>query len=285
LKTFDPRVTPARPDLAAEHLRGKVEAERFVKGTHQVVVAPVAPVRKAPSADAELQTQALMGEGATVYETSENGWAWAQLDRDGYVGWIPASAMGPMSKPTTHKISALRTLMFAEPSIKKPPVAGLPFGAEVTILSSDATFGLIENAGFVPSRHLAPRDANERDWVAVAERFLHTPYLWGGKTGLGIDCSGLVQIALHACGIACPRDSDMQERELGDLVAGGVPSLRRGDFIFWKGHVGIARDPATLLHANAYHMAVTIEPLAEALPRISAAGSEVTAVRRFVSHD
>lgn len=281
--TFDPRVTPARADLAAEHLRGKVTAERYVAGTHQIVAAPLAPVRKAASVDAELQTQALMGEGLTVYETTPGGWAWVQLDRDGYVGWMPASALGPMGKPATHRISATRTLMFAEPSIKKPPVAGLPFGAEIAISSQDATFGLIDNSGFVPARHIAPLDARELDWVAVAARFVGTPYLWGGKSSLGIDCSGLVQVALQACGIDCPRDSDMQARDLGEEVTGGVPALRRGDLIFWKGHVGIAYDAAHLLHANAFHMATVIEPLAEALPRIRAAGGEVTGVRRVAA--
>ncbi|BAT57802.1 dipeptidyl-peptidase 6 [Variibacter gotjawalensis] len=277
---FDPRITPARADLAAEHLRGEVTAERYVKGTHHVVVAPIAPVRRAPKHDAELQTQALMGEGVTAYEVTEAGWTWGQLDRDGYVGWMPTNALGEMPKPT-HKISALRTLMFAEPSIKTPPVAGLPFGAEVPIVRTDNTFGLIDNGGFVPVGHLAALDANERDWVSVAAKFLHTPYLWGGKSSLGIDCSGLVQVALTACGLACPRDSDMQERALGEKVSGGIPALRRGDFIFWKGHVGIAADASTLLHANAHHMATVVEPLSEALPRIKAAGSDVISVRRI----
>jgi cell wall-associated NlpC family hydrolase len=134
-------------------------------------------------------------------------------------------------------------------------------------------------AGYLPARHLAPLDRVEPDFVAVAERFLGTPYLWGGKTNNGVDCSGLVQVALAACGMPCPRDSDMQERALGAPVA--LADSRRGDLLFWKGHVAIVRDAATLLHANAFHMMVAVEPIAEALARIEAAGSPVTSVKRL----
>jgi cell wall-associated NlpC family hydrolase len=145
-------------------------------------------------------------------------------------------------------------------------------------------------ASFVPARHIAPLDFNESDFVAVAERFLDVPYLWGGKTSFGIDCSGLVQVTLAACGIRCPRDSDMQESDLkrGDAVSdsstkhdGSLDDPKRGDLIFWQGHVAIVRDPQTLIHANAFHMAVALEPIREAIERIRAAGSEVTSVRRM----
>ena len=124
---------------------------------------------------------------------------------------------------------------------------------------------------------------NETDFVAVAERFLGTPYLWGGKTALGLDCSGLVQVALTACGVSCPRDSDMQEEALGTAVAADPSALLRGDLIFWKGHVAIVRGPDSLLHANAHHMAVAIEPVAQAVARIRDAGSEITSIRRIAS--
>jgi cell wall-associated NlpC family hydrolase len=137
----------------------------------------------------------------------------------------------------------------------------------------------VSPVGFLPASHLAPLDHRETDFVAVAERFLGTPYLWGGKTNYGLDCSGLVQLALTACGIRCPRDSDMQERALGALV--DMKNLRRGDLVFWKGHVAIVRDPKTFLHANAFHMAVAVEPIAEAIARIAGAGSEVTSVKRL----
>jgi cell wall-associated NlpC family hydrolase len=181
----------------------------------------------------------------------------------------------------THKVVALRTILFPGRSIKAQPVEGLPLGCRLAITGGDGELARLASGGFVPARHLAPLDATAPDFVAVAERFIGVPYLWGGKTSLGIDCSGLVQVALTACGILCPRDSDMQ-RAIGTEVAlGDLAGLRRGDLVFWKGHVAVLRDPATLLHANAFHMAVAAEPLREAIERISAAGSEVVAIRRL----
>ncbi len=276
--TLDPRLTPARPDLAAGHLRGRVEAARYADGTVQEVIAGQAPVRNAPGHHATMLTEALKGERVTVYETDEEGWAWGQLERDLYVGWLPASALLTPQAAPTHKVAALRTFAFPEPSIKAPPADALPLGARVPVLRTGNGFA-VTPGGFIPAQHVAPLDANEADFVAVAERFLGTPYLWGGKTSLGIDCSGLVQVSLTACGVACPRDSDMQEAALGAPVQ--PDQLRRGDLVFWKGHVAVARDAATLIHANAFHMAVAIEPVAEALARIEASGGKVTSVRRI----
>jgi cell wall-associated NlpC family hydrolase len=275
----DPRLTPARPDLAAKHLEGKVVAARFAEGTVQEVVAPQAPLRRAPSHEAPLDTEALKGERVTVYEMTDEGWAWGQLEADGYVGWIPANALAAPGPAPTHKVTALRSFVFPGPSIKLPPFEALPLGARLAIAQISERFAVTASGGYVPARHLAPLDVQESDFVAIAERFLHTPYLWGGKTSLGIDCSGLVQVALNACGLPCPRDSDMQEAALGNPA--GLSALQRGDLLFWKGHVAIARDSATLIHANAFHMAVAIEPVAQTIARIRAAGSEVTSVRRL----
>jgi cell wall-associated NlpC family hydrolase len=279
--TFDPRLTPARPDLAAAHLRGQVEAARFVEGVVQEVIAGHAPLREEPSHAGRLVSEALHGERVTVYETDDEGWAWGQLMSDGYVGWLPAAALLAPGAEPTHKVTALRTLVFPGPSIKLPPSHALPLGAQIAVVGENAGLAVTAAGGYVPSRHLARIGAAERDHVAVAERFLGVPYLWGGKTTLGIDCSGLVQVALTACGVPCPRDSDMQEQAIGSPVAASDP--QRGDLLFWEGHVAIVRDRRTLLHANAYHMQVAIEPLSEAVARIQASGSEITSVRRLVS--
>ena len=277
--SFDPRITPARPDLAAAHLRGKVTAARFVTGTVQEVIAGIAPMRKDPSHDAPLLTEALCGERVTIYETNEEGWAWGQLESDHYVGWLPAVALlAPEGQPT-HKVAALRTFVFPGPSIKLPPTDALPLGARVAVVRQDDNFAVTASGGYLPKRHLAPLDFLETDFVALAERFVGTPYLWGGKSSLGIDCSGLVQVALTACGVKCPRDSDMQESALGKSAS--LAGLQSGDLIFWKGHVAIACGRNSMIHANAYHMAVAVEPVAEALVRIGSAGSQVTSVRRL----
>jgi cell wall-associated NlpC family hydrolase len=278
----DPRITPARPDLAASHLVGKVAAARFADGQAREVIDAQAPVRREPSPDAPLDTEALKGERVTVYETTPEGWCWGQLDIDGYVGWLPSGALATPGPAATHKVAVARTLVFPGPSIKLAPIEALSLGCRLAIAGSAEPFAITASGGHVPARHLAQIDARAPDLVGVAERFLHVPYLWGGKTSLGLDCSGLVQIALAACGIGCPRDSDMQEAALGAPLktAPDFSDLQRGDLLFWKGHVAIARDSRTLIHANAFHMAVAIEPIAQAVARIGAAGSALTSVRR-----
>jgi cell wall-associated NlpC family hydrolase len=278
---FDPRITAARPDLAAKQLAGMVNAERFVDGQIQEVTAAQAPVRAKPSPESGLQTEALKGERITVYD-SQDGWAWGQLVGDGYVGYLPASALGLPGPQPTHKVTALRTFMFPGPSIKLPPSETLSFGCRLVVVRTDDTFAITEAGGYVPLVHVAPVAAMETDFVAVAERFLRTPYLWGGKSSLGIDCSGLVQIALGACGIACPRDTDMQEKALGSALAlpPQLDQLRRGDLVFWKGHVAIVRDETTFLHASGTRMAVVTEGIAPAIERIRTDSGEITSVRR-----
>jgi len=285
MAAFDPRATPARPDLAAKALEGKIVAARYVEGHLREVIEPQAPLRATPRPDAELLTEALKGERVTIYDANGEGWAWGQLASDGYVGWLPENALAAPGPAPTHKVAALRTLTFPGPSIKTPPLEALPLGARLAVARMEERMA-VTHAGaqansYVPAAHLAQLDQNETDFVSVAERFLGAPYLWGGKTALGLDCSGLVQVALTACGMPCLRDSDMQEQTLGTAVAADLSALKRGDLVFWKGHVAIVRDATHLLHANTFHMAVAIEPISEAVARISKAGLEIASIRRI----
>lgn len=284
---LDPRLNAYRPDLADARLKGRVEATRFVEPELRIVAAAVAPLRRHPAPDAPLETEALRGEELRLFETTAEGWAWVQLNRDSYVGWMPSDALTKPSAPASHRAVVPRTLVFPGPDIKLPPLDWLPMGALVAVrgeaADSNARYGLIEPAGAVVLQHLAPAQETAPDFVAVAERLIHAPYLWGGRTALGIDCSGLVQLALEMAGRQAPRDCDMQVAAIGTAldISAGLPPLSRGDFIFWKGHVGIMQDGEQLLHANAHNMMVASEPLTQMLGRMEARGLAVTAVRRI----
>jgi hypothetical protein len=278
----DPRLTPARPDLAAKYLEGKIEAARFVEGEEFEIVEALAPMRDAPSSDTMLLTQALKGERVTIYDRNGEGFAWGQLNSDGYVGWLPDRALAKPGAAPTHKIIVTRTFAFPGPSIKLPPADTLVMGAMVTMVREEAPFAVTREGWYLPLQHVGSIERYQVDFVAVAERFVGTPYLWGGKSGVGIDCSGLVQVSLNAAGTGCPRDSDMQQDVLGRALGPAESKkLQRGDLIFWKGHVAIVRDADTIVHANAHHMATVIENTKDAIARIKAAGSEITAIKRL----
>lgn len=246
------------------------------------VIEPSAPLRNRPDAAASWTTEALFGEIAHVFEV-KGIWAWVQLALDGYVGFMHASAFTTQVETATHHVSALGTFLYPAADMKTPPSAALSLASRLAVRDVGASFARLADGRYVPVQHIAPLDAPARDHVAAARRFLGVPYQWGGKTRLGLDCSGLVQVALAACGTACPRDSDMQAAELGTPVQTGqdLAGIAAGDFIFWKGHVGMVSGADMLLHANAFHMAVVEEPLRAAVARIAAAGLPVTAVRRL----
>ena len=279
---LDPRRNVFRPDLASKTLYGKISAPRYVQGTPAQVSRSAVPLRNRPTSSQGFATEALYGEMVNVFE-ERDGWAWVQLARDKYVGYVPIGTLSQQTFAPTHRVRALGTFMHPVADIKSPPLMHLSMNAEVRVVRSDDRFSEIEGGGFVITRHLVELGRYANDYVEIAERFIGTPYLWGGRTRLGLDCSGLVQVSLQAAGFSSPRDTDMQQAELGasvplDEVRDG---LQRGDLVFWKGHVGMMIDSVTLIHANAHYMAVTVETLPEAMERIAKASGPTTAIRRL----
>ena len=287
MTTPDRRITPWRPDLAAAYLRGVHQAERYVEGEPARIGAALVPLRPEPDMGKSLDSELFFGETVIVYERRE-GWAWVQNEADGYVGWISENALTSPEPSPTHRVAELRSFRYPGAELRSPAIDCLSIGSRVTVAGEAETRGtryaLLPDGSALIARHLVPLDTFEADWVAVAERFLDAPYLWAGRSSIRLDCSALVQLALNAAGHNCPRDSDMQERELGQTldISAGLPTLRRGDLGVWKGHVGIMCDGEMLLHANGHTMTTAREPLSGALARIAAAEyGDVTSVRRM----
>jgi len=260
---------------------GRVAADRFVEPRLMQVVEPVVSVHAAPRFDAMQLTQALMGEAVKLFH-EEEGWAFVQLAADGYVGYVNGNALSPQVVTPTHRVAVPATFLYPEPNLKAQPAVPLTLNAQVAVMAESGAFSQLSGGRFLFTAHLKPAGSFESDFVGVAEMFRHVPYYWGGKSVQGLDCSGLVQLALEACGKPALRDTDMQENTIGEtLRANDLDSLLRGDLVFWKGHVGIMTDGLRLLHANGHHMMVVEEPLKDAVERIAASYGEVTSIRRL----
>lgn len=278
--TLDPRLHAYRSDLADERLKGQVTAARYVEGKRHRVVAPSAPLKRAPAADAPLDSEILRGEIFTVFDATGEGWSWGQLETDGYVGYVPTGALGPTTPEPTHRITALRAFLYPGPDMKLPHTGVLSFGSAIALAGETTTRGtlyrsLASGEGAIVAAQASPIEAPaENDFVAVAERFLNSAYLWGGRTSLGLDCSALVQLALAAAGMKAPRDTDQQEEALGSPID-GPPA--RGDLAFWKGHVGIMIDGEYVVHSTGHFMAVVVESLAAIVGR----AGPTTSIRRL----
>ena len=271
---FDRRITPIRSDVAAAHLQLQTEAARFAEGEPASIAVGRVSLRAAPSDEAAQDSELLFGETFTVYDMAD-GWAWGQAARDSYVGYVPARALAAPFATQGH-VTALMAPLFPAPDFKKPVLDLLPLNAAVPVLGREGDYVRIHADGlYLHHRHL--EDTAPRDFVAVAERFLGVPYVWGGKTFAGTDCSGLIQTALAASGIRAPRDTDMMERHFADSKN---DTLDRGDIVFWKGHMGVMLDEERLLHANAFHMMTVIEPVEEAIARIEKIAGPVTSVKQ-----
>lgn len=273
----DPRITPWRDGIAARSLEGVLEAEVYLDPKAMGCAAPAAAIRSAPDGGSEQMDQLLFGERFEVLE-EDGGWLFGQAARDGYVGFVEATALQPAGAMPTHRVSALRTYAFAEASIKSRAIGPYSINSLVTVEVVEGKLAKVTGAGWMTAAHLSPIGEFEDDWAAVAERFVGAPYLWGGRESLGLDCSGLIQQALFACARACPRDTDQQQAMGAPIEAA---DFGRGDLVFWKGHVAMGLGEGRIVHANGFHMATVVEPLAEAIARIDAAGSgQPTAYRR-----
>lgn len=279
MTTLDPRLHAYKPTRADISLKGKVSAEYFVVGQKMQIKVPVLNIHKEPSRESRQVTQGLLGETVMVFE-AENGWAWLQLKEDGYVGYAEMSKLGSNVFDTTHRVAVPSTLLYPRPDLKSQPVKNLSLQAALAVNGSEGDYSILATGGYVFTRHIREAQDAAPDFVSVAGMFLGVPYLWGGKSTAGLDCSGLVQLALQTAGKECPRDTDMQEHALGKSVV--VDStMQRGDLVFWDGHVGVMIDEIDLLHANGFHMMVMREPLSAAISRIAATGKPVTSVRRI----
>jgi len=260
----DRRLTPCNGNVAETGWEGRVSARRFSPGQWQAVFAPVTDLCAAPGGARDRQL--LKGDRFLTLDR-DGDHAFGRAEKDGYVGWVPVSALG-CDHAASHAVSVRSSHEYAAADVKARDLAALSFGARLSIVGEAGGYLETAEGRFVPAAHLRPLDRPLQDPVAVAELFLGTPYLWGGNSAWGIDCSGLVQAAMLATGRECPGDSDLQQR-LGQALSEDAPPAR-GDLWFWDGHVGILRDARTLLHANAHHMAVVSEPLDEALGRMAA---------------
>ncbi|WP_299391169.1 C40 family peptidase [Pelagibius sp.] len=280
---IDPRLNAVRDDLADAALEGQVTAVRFAEGRPAGIARGVVDLRRTPDAGSGLDSQLLFGETVTVFDEAE-GWAWVQNQTDGYVGYVESRALGAAPSPPTHRVTALRSYLFPEPNLKAPPLDCLSIGSPLCVTGREGDYAALQGGGYVYGRHIAPVAETESDFVATALRFLGTPYYWGGRSSVGLDCSTLVQLSLACAGLPVRRDSYQQEATAGEALNGlpGEIALQRGDLVFSPGHVAIMLDAGRIVHANAFTMTVAIEDLAALEGRVRAeTGGGFTAVRRI----
>lgn len=273
MTVLDRRLNAFRPDLGDVRLRGQIDADRFVEGKPMRVVAPVADMRKQPRPDSGIDTQLLFGDDVLVFEDAE-GWCWVQNERDGYVGYISDTTVGERAGTATHRVIAPRTFVYPGPDMKYPTSKALSLGSLLTVTGWDerrgTRYALLASGEAVFAKHVAEVSDVASDFVTVAEALLRTPYLWGGLSGFGIDCSGLVQLSLLMAGHTVLRNSDMQAGTVGSVLETSerFEGLQRGDLVFWNGHAAIVSAENMLLHASGYTMDVTLETVEQAIERI-----------------
>lgn len=282
-EVLDKRLNAYRPDLADAKLKDQVEATTYVEGQAATVATHFADLYDRPQAGAGLQCQVLHGHTVQVFDRS-NGWAWVQKQDDGYVGYVEESNLQSIASDPTHMITAPRTFLYSQADLKSPRSGYRSMGSKLSVVDHVTTRGteyaVLDSGDCVIAKHLLAIGDWFSDPVTVAEKLLHSPYLWGGDTGFGIDCSGLVSLSNMLCGNAVLRDSDMQAASIGTEIETDFTDLQRGDLVFWKGHVGMMADQENLLHANGHSMSVAVENLSNAIERIGYLYGQPTLARR-----
>lgn len=265
MNTLDPRLNAYRPDLADIKLIGKVDAQKFVEGDVTSIIEPRVALRSKPEFTAGFTSEALFGDRVRVFDVKD-GWAWGQMEKDAYVGYLPLASLSGIYMAPTHRVCVPATFIYPKADLKSQPATRIFLNSllSVDVIADD--WVMLAGGGFVFHSHVCDVDKFASDPVTIAEQFINVPYFWGGSTQDGLDCSALVQQAYHACGLECPRDSDMIEDTIGE---NGHNSLQRGDLVFWDGHIGMIIDEHRMIHANGHHMAVAVEEFAEAEARIS----------------
>ena len=261
---MDQRFQAYNERVAAIDLKSDIDHHNFVHPECCQISVPVCDLLDEPNGDR--QRQFLYGASVDVFEDVA-GWAFVRQHSDGYVGYVKAAALSSYSNPT-HYITNPLTHCYRDADFKSPDIFQLPMQSSIRVHEHKDRFGRTD-LGWIPLTHLKPLAEKAPDIVTEAQKFLGVPYLWGGNSALGIDCSGLVQVACSACGIKAPADSDLQRAALGEHVNG---DMTRGDLLFWKGHVALVHDAGHILHANAHAMAVTLEPINDAIKRIEKSG-------------
>ena len=280
---LDPRLNAFRDDLADARLKDRISAPRYLEGRMAGVRRGVVDLRRAPDTASGLDTQLLFGERVRVFD-EKDGWAWVQSETDGYVGYLQSDALGAAVEPPTHRLRALRSFLYPEPNLKAPALDCFSIASPVQVVGTQDGYSEIAGGGWLYAKHLQPLSETSPDFVATALEFLGTPYFWGGRSSIGLDCSTLVQLSLACAGVDARRDSYQQATTVGEAL-NGLPhevALQRGDLVFSPGHVAIMLDDHHIVHANGFTMTVAIETLDALEKRVleETGGKGFTGVRR-----
>ena len=277
---LDPREFAFRPTIAASYLQGIVAADQFSDGVVCSVTDSVLPLKNKPNDQAELVSEMLFGEKFIVYERQE-AWAWGQSQTDGYVGFVKINGLSDQPASPTHEVKELKTFVYQRPDIKSPVIKGLSMGSRVSLKEKGENFICLKEGGWIVEKHVVELNVKEASFIAVAKKYIGTPYLWGGRSSNGLDCSALVQLSLSRVGILMPRDTDQQEKAVGCFFGKNAKDIKRGDLLYTQGHVAIASANDLILHATAYHMQVVEEPLKAFLSRLDETNHQLRSIKRL----